>query len=143
MTHAELVKRAARWLKNTKHCMVVATDCWNMGIEIPDVMGWTTGWSILVECKTSRGDFRRDLKKHSRYRPDSGPGNLRFYMTPPGLLKPCELPDRWGLLEARDKQVRVIKDAKSRDDYLWIAMKERPILVSVLRRCQEGESDGT
>jgi hypothetical protein len=41
--------------------------------EIPDAIGWTSRGkfygSIVVECKTSRGDFLADKKKCVRYRP--------------------------------------------------------------------------
>lgn len=108
MTHAELVERAERWLRNTKKCGVVLTERGAHGThEIPDAIGWRLGfWSILVECKTSRSDFHRDRKKLSRRNPDMGPGQIRYYMAPEGLLQPEEIPDGWGLLEIRGRTVR-------------------------------------
>ncbi len=143
MTHADLVKRAMRWLRNTKNCGVVASECIGLVHERPDAMGWSGGWavlegryveegySILLECKVSRNDFRNDLQKLSRVHSEYGLGNFRYYMTPPGLLKPDELPERWGLLEAHKTQVHVKKEA-SRFDSLIVAANERCILVILL-----------
>lgn len=62
MTHNELVERAVRWLCGTTRCTAVASGvvsaCW----EIPDAIGWNAFHSWMIECKTSRSDFKRDLK---------------------------------------------------------------------------------
>jgi len=36
------------------------------GIEIPDVIGFGSGFSIVIECKVSRADFLQDKKKPHR-----------------------------------------------------------------------------
>ena len=56
-------------------------------------------------------------------------------MTAPGLLDPNELPEKWGLLEVHPKIVRRIVQAERFND-LQIAHKERPMLVSVIRRLE-------
>ncbi len=98
-THASLVHRAARWLTTTKRCAVVLAEAISWGIsEQPDAIGWTgRGDSILVECKVSRTDFTADQRKPFAA---NRLGVLRYYMTPPGLLHPNDLPDGWGLLWA-------------------------------------------
>ncbi len=118
MTHAELVARAGRWLKNTKRCGVVLTEFHSAANEVPDAIGFkSNGASILVECKTSVSDFYADKKKPGRGRRAGGMGHLRFYMTPPGLLS-VDLVRRqrpgWGLLEARGRIVRVAVVAEPR-----------------------------
>lgn len=102
MTHAEIVDRAAKWLRNTRRCGVVLTEAGGGCMEIPDAIGWRIGgrWSILVEVKVSRADFFRDAKKAQRIRGDLiGIGRERVYMTPAGLLSPEEIPPGWGLVE--------------------------------------------
>lgn len=143
MTHAELVLRAARWLRNTKGCGVVLTER-GVDHEHPDAIGWRGAWSILVECKTSRSDFLADAKKPHRIESDLGMGQERYYMTVPFLLDPLELPAGWGLLEVLERRVRValpalvpvpglrgpLNNARTR----W----ELPLLVSAMRQVQLG-----
>ena len=138
MTHAELVERAARWLRNTVRCGVVSTENYNVGASIPDAIGWTSGESYLVECKASRGDFKRDLKKFHRRHPEYGMGNVRYYLTPPGLLLPDEVPEHWGLLEARPTQVRIIRHA-DRFTTPNIARNERTLLCKLLKEALKVE----
>lgn len=133
MTHADLIRRAEKWLRNTMRCSVVVTEMVSYANETPDAIGWTSSKSILIECKTSRADFLQDGKKHFREHPEYGMGDFRFYMAPPGLIKSEELPKRWGLLEALPKQVRIIMWAVSFDQERT-AFKERPLLFSALRR---------
>lgn len=115
MTHADLVARAASWLRNTRRCGVVLTECSGGGHEIPDAIGWRSGGrvSTLVECKASRADFLRDGKKwHRRHGDVVGIGQERFYFAPPGLIRVEELPAGWGLAEVCGGVVRVRKNVK-------------------------------
>ena len=116
LTHDDLCERAARWLKNTKGCRLVLREVVSYAGETPDAIGWVAsgGWSTLVECKTSRSDFKADEKKYCR-RSLYSMGQRRFYMTPPGLLNPNELPDGWGLLEAGKRKVMVVVEASPRE----------------------------
>lgn len=110
LSHAELVQRAARWLRNTKKCGVVLTERKGYS-EAPDAIGWRYGpGSILVECKASRSDFFADRKKPFRQNPDGGMGQTRYYLTPPRLIKPEEVPEGWGLLWAFENFVRVVRE---------------------------------
>jgi len=144
MTHADLVERAGRWLAGTKRCVVVATEIVSACAETPDAIGWYMGNAILVECKASRGDFLADARKSFRQHPPSGLGAYRYYMTPPGLVSPKELPDRWGLVEVHANGVRVIRESQNADGPWGVAFPERnhrgetTILVSLLRR-ERGE----
>jgi hypothetical protein len=118
-THKQLVRIAANWLKNTKKCHLVASEIIVPTIsECPDAIGWLSrGWSILVECKASRSDFLADKKKPCRNEL-VGLGQQRYYLTPRNLLRPEEVPDRWGLLEVREylghrgHYVKVLKKAQ-------------------------------
>jgi hypothetical protein len=99
MTHAKLVKHAEAWLLNTKGCAFVFTELVTYVGETPDAIGFRDmGVSMLVECKVSRSDFMADINKHHRKEPAAGMGSYRFYMCPEGLLKPEDLPPRWGLV---------------------------------------------
>lgn len=136
-THSDLVKRAAKWLRNTMKCGVVVTEEHSMGFEIPDAIGWKSYESILVECKVSRSDFLRDRKKLHRRDPDLGMGDRRYYMAPPGLIKREELPETWGLLEVHPKIVRVIHGSYGGIRYK-AAFRERPLIYRLLKKMQEG-----
>lgn len=103
MTHAELVERAARWLKGTAGCNVVLAEFVAQVGEIPDAIGWKSCESFLIECKTSRADFLADKKKPWRREPEFGMGVYRYFMAPAGIIKPEELPAGWGLLEVTER----------------------------------------
>lgn len=103
MTHAELVDRAVKWLKNTQRCPVVFREHYVFD-EIPDALGYRDVVSMCVECKVSRADFMRDLKKRSRLDYASRPASLCYYLSPEPVsgevvvIPPARLPDGWGLL---------------------------------------------
>lgn len=107
ITHAELVQRARRWLSSTAGCRFVLTEPRTIYTqEQPDAIGWKGIDSIVVECKVSRADFRADAKKP--HRQGCGLGAHRFYLTPAGLLRPAEVPEPWGLLEAHGERIRQV-----------------------------------
>jgi hypothetical protein len=156
ISHAELVNRAQRWLKNTKKCAVVLSEvcAWSTD-EIPDAIGWRpNGESILVECKTSRADFCRDKNKpvHKGHR---GMGAYRYFLIPPigrdgqAVTFPGDkqLPEGWGVLIFSGKQVSVAAEATQRDKLVEArghpAVRQRrdaelSLLVAELRRHQTG-----
>lgn len=111
--HKELVARAARWLLTTAGMGRVVTEpAPGWCPEHPDAIGWDMrGWSILVECKVSRSDFLADLRKRRRWAEAgyAGMGQERYFMTPPKLLDPADIPDGWGLLEAGRRVRRVVQ----------------------------------
>ncbi len=112
MTHAELVDRARIWLMGTRRCFHVSTESGTFQ-ERADAIGWRSGVSTLIECKTSFEDFVRDFRKPSRIAPETGLGQYRFFLVPPKVLEATDVPDPWGLLEAgrvvwvRKKAIRV------------------------------------
>lgn len=100
MTHSELCAVAEKWIK-AQGCSVTAKEivCCSTTGEVPDAIGFKGGFSILVECKTSRADFFADKKKYFRFeQPELGMGNYRLYMCEEGVIKLEDLPHKWGLL---------------------------------------------
>src|SRR6185437_2977172 len=100
MTHDDLVKRAVAWLKRPvvsgtwrkSGCGVAVPELVSYAPEIPDAIGWSSGWSYLVECKCSRSDFVADQNKgHRAY----GAGTYRLFLCEPGVISPSELPSGW------------------------------------------------
>lgn len=146
MTHAELVQIAAKWLRG-KGCGAVLTELTSAAWETPDAIGFRSDYSILLECKVSRADFLEDKKKHFRIYPTNGQGTFRFYLCPQGVIKPDELPDKWGLIwvDENGKPRQVVgpkgntwwhqKDFVNEKN----AKQEYIILVSALRRAQESK----
>lgn len=63
VTHAGLVERAVTWLTKSKRCLFVLSEMQCNWLESPDAIGFSRSHSILVECKTSRADFKRDRQK--------------------------------------------------------------------------------
>lgn len=80
MTHSDLVILAAIWLRKHHRCSVVLTEIVSRSDIIPDAIGWRVDgrWSVLVECKVSRSDFRRDRSKRIHLDPESAPGQERW-----------------------------------------------------------------
>lgn len=107
-THADLVTRAHRWLRGFHRCPVVFAEMTAAPGYFPDAIGWHFGFSILVECKISRSDFFADRKKGILDNPDDFPGEERWYLTPPGLLKAADIPPGWHLAESDGRTVSVI-----------------------------------
>lgn len=108
--HHALVERAQRWLRGTCGCSAILAElkAFTTSGECPDAIGWRSEYSILVECKTSRSDFLADHKKPFRRNPELGVGTYRFFMCPPGVVGPEDLPPGWGLLYAEDQKIRVV-----------------------------------
>lgn len=142
MTHTELVQRAVKWLKGTAKCpiafaeFVTVSPVWQYH---PDAIGWRLQrWSVLVECKTSRGDFFADRKKPIHFDAERLPGQQRWYLTPPGLVRVAELPDGWGLLECHAGHVALVHPAAEAPFSESRAASELPLLLSAIRRVNLG-----
>ena len=118
--HRELCEIGAKFLKRPEssnghgcHFVVIEPSCYG---ENPDVFGVRHGaigeneyngvvhsfghdvGTVLIEAKTSRSDFLVDRKKPHRINPETGVGKWRYYICPTGLIKPTELPEKWGLI---------------------------------------------
>ena len=81
--HASLVALGARWLKRQGFPIVwteiSAANC----REQPDVVGFRTHCSAIIEAKASRSDFLTDRFKPERGGRRAGIGLYRFYICPP------------------------------------------------------------
>jgi hypothetical protein len=145
MTHAELVAIAGKWLIGSRKCGAVLTELVTLGMETPDAIGFRDGTSTLIECKTSRSDFRADAKKLFRRNPWMGMGTYRFYLCRAGIITAQDLPEKWGL-------IWIMENGKPRQQVgpkgnIWSSQQEfhfsekniqaeQAMLVSALRRLQ-------
>jgi hypothetical protein len=136
--HAQLVARAAEWLRYKYGCGIILSEQYCAGGEVPDVIGWK-GFcqSVLVECKVSRSDFLADANKPFRLKPEEGLGSTRFYMAPAGVIEPSELPKNWGLLECKGREVTMTAKPGRQDQRTATGlMKEMNLLLASLRRVE-------
>lgn len=142
LTHKQLVKRAGAWLRNTIRCGVVMEEftAYVSSNEIPDVIGWCQQQCILVECKTSKADFRVDQSKPARREGARALGHWRFYFTTQGIIPPTELPAGWGLYEVHERQVRYVAGKKYSNGGPRPFQSDRDsevgLLLSAIRRLQ-------
>lgn len=154
MTHKELVKKAAKWLRTTNRnihfrCSIVIAELVTANSEVPDVIGFRHGFSVLLECKATRSDFLSDKKKYFRRVPEAGMGDVRYFFTPKGLISESELPEGWGLLEcsSMSSSVRLIKksegfsDADKRGELVMLASVIRRLEISTAVFVQSEDND--
>jgi hypothetical protein len=137
VTHGHLVARAQRWVRSQRYPIVLADVRSNAISEQPDVIGFrTSGDTCVVECKTSRSDFRRDEKKFVRSS-SLGMGYYRWYFVPAGLIVAGDIPDvRWGLAWLRGDRVKIVR--KPEPVFERNMVDEQRLLVTALRRATEG-----
>ena len=107
LTHAALVSLAMRYLDAKGFKIILAEPGFRK--ERPDTIGFSSGFSCLVECKATRKDFLKDQDKPFRKDPAKGVGTVRIYLTNPGVCTPDEVPDRWMLLEAADEDTIIVR----------------------------------
>ena len=138
MKHAQLVSRAAEWLRSRYRCGIVLSEQYCATGEIPDVIGWKASCqSVLVECKVSRADFMADAGKPFRLKPEEGLGSRRMYMAPAGVIAAAELPKHWGLLECRGREVELVVKPGRVDLRTQVGfLKEMNLLLASLRRVE-------
>jgi hypothetical protein len=122
-----------RWL--SRKCSVVLYEFATDAGENPDVIGWIPeAGSVLIECKLTRSDFLRDAAKAVRRNPRAGMGQRRYYLCPPDVIKPKDLPPKWGLLWAANNQIAVQREARGHPERNLLA--EVRFLSLMLRRAQ-------
>lgn len=63
MQHSTLVAMGVRWL--SRQCSVVLYEFAAAADENPDVIGWASAGSVLIECKLNRADFLETQKSLS------------------------------------------------------------------------------
>lgn len=148
ISHKELVEIAYKWLLKNGYCGVVIKELVTISSEIPDVIGFGSGnHSVLIECKSSRNDFLRD--KHKLFRKtDSGAGLYRIYCCPVGVIKPEDLPEKWGLIHINDRKrpitivnpLRQPINQRSNWTFNKNIVTEQAIMYSMLRRLKNAGS---
>lgn len=114
----------------------VAVELCTWASEMTDVWGLGNfNDSVVIEVKTSHSDFMADQKKlcrtEEREKQHYNAGRLRWYLCPEGVIKPEELPDKWGLLYWDGKKVYPVIPPRPFDNTQWGDMN---ILTSILRR---------
>lgn len=138
LTHTELNQRAIKWLLSNG-CSVAISEikCWNNSGEIVDALGFRSDCSILIESKASRADFLADRHKRFRITPELGVGQLRYYLCEKDIIRPEDLPDKWGLLYIAGSTIRKIVTPPYQEKEFYHThnhLSERSILISACRR---------
>ena len=98
---------AARYLKSEGYEIMLTEPGYRR--ELPDAIGFKSGYSCLIECKASRSDFLKDKKKPFRNGTMKGIGSERIYLTNPNVANVHDLPPKWKLLWAvNENELQVI-----------------------------------
>lgn len=151
--HRKLVSLGENWLKRQGFAVVASEITTGSTREQPDVIGFRSNCSAVIEAKASRADFLADARKP--HRQAGGLGLYRFYLCPPGIIEAAELPPRWGLLYANGRGiqdvVRPIGNGWPGSGTVWgnwrnfqhdvDANAERGVLYSIARRRSFSRSD--
>ena len=134
MTHSRLIDEAIHWLRSYRCGIVLSEQSCSSG-ETPDAIGWKRrNHSVVVECKISRGDYLADAGKPWRTDPERALGCERFYLAPAGMISCEELPNGWGLLEIRGREVSLArKSRKNLRGAEGLANEMNLLLASLLR----------
>lgn len=137
MTHRELCLLGAKYMKSKGIARFkgkpryVVVELERVG-ECPDVYGFGSCNSQLLEIKVSRSDFLADKNKICRLISEKGLGELRAYLCPIDLIKVDELPYRWGLYYADEKgNIFCVKEPEIQPS---CAFSELSLAVSIMRR---------
>ena len=125
-------------MRRNYRCGIVLSEQSSSSGETPDVIAWKGKCrSVLVECKISRADFLADREKPFRRNPELGMGSERFYLTPAGLIAANELPPKWGLLEAKGREVKIAaRPSRVSQRSQAGLMLEMNLLLASLRRVE-------
>ena len=142
ISHSELVKIGYKWCLG--RCGFVFKELATISSETPDVIGFNSSGTFVLEAKTSKSDFLADKKKWFRKQPEKGMGDWRFYICTKGLIKVSELPKGWGLIEVSEKgKARTTFNpfGKGNIYYKWEKNQkshkaEQQVMYSALRRLQ-------
>lgn len=136
MTHNDITRECAKWLKKHKqniiipNCSIVIKELKSPTKtgEIPDIIGWCSWASVLIEVKVSKSDFKKDFNKPFRKEYNLGMGNFKYYICPSGLINKEEIPDKWGLLYYEKGNISIIKKAMNHIPNLE---SERALLITL------------
>lgn len=136
LTHRELCEIGAKWLKKSNEWYLrsnyVAVELVTSCRESPDIFGFDAYSSTLIEVKVSRSDFKADFKKPHRNGELEGLCETRYYLCPKDLIKPNDLPEKWGLLYYEKGKIEIIKKSEVFKNRNYRG--EFGILYSIIRR---------
>jgi hypothetical protein len=135
LTHSKIIEYSRKVLKRPGtrwKCGVTFAELSTANAEIPDVLGFYSGGSSLIEAKASRNDFLTDKNKSFRKNPKEGMGCYRFYACPTGVIKENELPENWGLIYVSEKGRCTLVVKPNRQERNLYA--ETAYMYSILRR---------
>ncbi len=142
MIYNDLVKLAEEWLRESSSldtkpylnsCGAVISGSGNSATEKPYAIGFTSGISILIECKLNHSDFA--VGKRKTVHLDSGDmGDYKFYLIPKGLVKTDNIPAKYGLLEVENNLISIVREPEFIGGH---KESEVALLASVVRRFQK------
>ncbi len=135
MTHKELVDYGAEWLTKSApntylRCSYAVKELKTLSVEEPDIFGFRSGKTVLIEVKVSRADFLAESKKICRHKFFDGIGMNRYYLCPEGLIQWDEV-GNWGLLWYSGEGIRIVKKSE------WFEGERRndiAVMYSIIRR---------
>ena len=64
------------------------------------------GIGTFLRGENKQIGFLADRSKPHRLNPEMGMGKYRYYICPTGLIKPEELPEKWGLIYVSEKDMQ-------------------------------------
>lgn len=132
LTHNDLVDKAQSFLK--KICYVTCKELKVQNqIESPDVIGFQSYKSIVIECKRSYSDFIQDKRKPFRERPNQGMGDKRYFFALSHTIPVSELPANWGLIEWFPELGKLIITKES-GAFQADKVREHMLLITIIRR---------
>ncbi len=145
-SHSDLVEIAVKWLKRDG-CHIVVSELVTSAFQTPDALGFNMGSSVLVECKTSQRDFKKDRRKLHQQMSGRSMGEYRYYLCPMGVIRIEDLSEGWGLLyvmddgSVRDMMPHNWKKGEMHPAYNreYNVGAERLLLLSIIRRMKKGE----
>lgn len=90
---------------------------------------------LAFEVKRTRGDFIRELKTPAKRKWVEENFHMTYFVTPYGLVKTEEVPEKWGLICATKKgdKLRQVKQATHRD----VGKLPESLALSAIRACAQ------
>jgi len=135
-THQDLVLKAQSFVKKT--CYITCSEIKVLNqIESPDVIGFQSYKSIVIECKRTYEDFRRDYMKPHRKNPAYGMGDTRYYFALSNVIPVHEISNGWGLIEWYAEQNNKLIITKPSIKFYPDKVREHMLLVTIIRRIGE------
>lgn len=139
MTQKELIEIGEEFLKNNDQYKFIP-KCGFVAVKLlshtqtgeqPDLIGWDNWISVVFRIITDFSDFEHDIKKRYRLVPETGMGQIRYYLCPENLINEKEVPKWWGLLYCNEEgKITVVKKARAQRYNL---KSERTLLIKLYR----------